>query len=46
MEDNKITLYPSNWLYNAGVIGFLNVVESVEGETIINSWLNDDGEVV
>jgi len=25
--NEKITLYPSNWLYNAGVIGFLRVLE-------------------
>lgn len=25
----KITLYPSNWLYNAGVIGFLRVLEKI-----------------
>jgi len=25
--DNKIVLYPSNWLYNASVIGFLKVLE-------------------
>ncbi|MCM8803196.1 MAG: type I-B CRISPR-associated protein Cas8b1/Cst1 [Candidatus Omnitrophica bacterium] len=24
---SKITLYPSNWLYNAGVVGFLRVLE-------------------
>jgi len=24
---NKIVLYPSNWLYNAGVVGFLRVLE-------------------
>lgn len=25
---DKITLYPSNWLYNAGVVGFLRVLIS------------------
>ncbi len=25
--ENTITLYPSNWLYNAGVVGFLRVLE-------------------
>lgn len=25
--EEKITLYPSNWLYNAGVVGFLRVLE-------------------
>jgi CRISPR-associated protein Cst1 len=27
MSEEKITLYPSNWLYNAGVIGLLKVLE-------------------
>jgi len=27
MSENKITLYPSNWLYNAGVVGLLKVLE-------------------
>ena len=27
MERKAITLYPSNWLYNAGVVGFLRVLE-------------------
>ncbi|MFN4220144.1 MAG: hypothetical protein ACK4GJ_04400, partial [bacterium] len=26
-EGRKLILYPSNWLYNAGVIGFLKVLE-------------------
>ncbi len=26
---NKIILYPSNWLYNAGVVGFLRVLEEL-----------------
>ena len=29
MED-KITLYPSNWLYNAGVVGLLKVLENIK----------------
>ncbi|MCM8807888.1 MAG: hypothetical protein NC926_08130 [Candidatus Omnitrophica bacterium] len=27
---DKITLYPSNWLYNAGVVGFLRVLEKLK----------------
>jgi CRISPR-associated protein Cst1 len=27
MSEEKITLYPSNWLYNAGVVGLLKVLE-------------------
>ncbi|MDW8114490.1 MAG: Cas8a1 family CRISPR/Cas system-associated protein [candidate division WOR-3 bacterium] len=30
MDNAQITLYPSNWLYNAGVIGFLKVLEEVK----------------
>ncbi|KYO67334.1 type I-B CRISPR-associated protein Cas8b1/Cst1 [Thermovenabulum gondwanense] len=29
-KDDVITLYPGNWLYNAGVIGLLRSVEEVE----------------
>ncbi|MCX7995618.1 MAG: hypothetical protein N3A65_07615 [candidate division WOR-3 bacterium] len=29
---NTITLYPSNWLYNAGVVGFLRVLEELKVE--------------
>ncbi|MFH7835883.1 MAG: hypothetical protein QXL51_04730 [Candidatus Aenigmatarchaeota archaeon] len=43
MPENVITLYPSNWLYNAGVIGFLEVLEMC-GETVEN-LLRDDGSV-
>jgi len=39
----KLILYPSNWLYNAGVIGFLKVLESC-GENVEN-FLKDDGSV-
>ncbi|MCX8191145.1 MAG: hypothetical protein N3D78_03120 [Candidatus Aenigmarchaeota archaeon] len=39
----NITLYPSNWLYNAGVIGFLKVLEMC-GEKV-ESFLKDDGSV-
>jgi len=38
-----LILYPSNWLYNAGVIGFLKVIESC-GENVEN-FLKDDGSV-
>jgi CRISPR-associated protein Cst1 len=27
---DKITLYPSNWLYNAGVVGLLKVLENIK----------------
>ncbi len=40
----SITLYPSNWLYNAGVIGFLKVLEQC-GENIEASYLQSDGSV-
>ena len=29
MNENSIVLYPSNWLYNAGVVGFLRVLNEV-----------------
>ena len=43
MED-KITLYPSNWLYNAGVVGFLKVLQynginfEIDGKLIIDRF--------
>lgn len=30
--NDKITLYPSNWLYNAGVVGFLRVLDELGKE--------------
>ncbi len=41
--NEKITLYPSNWLYNAGVVGFLRVVEF--GDNEINKFFHEDGKV-
>jgi len=38
-----LILYPSNWLYNAGVIGFLKVLESCKEN--IENFLKDDGSV-
>ncbi|CAM3268371.1 Cas8a1 family CRISPR/Cas system-associated protein [Rhodothermus bifroesti] len=40
---SKITLYPSNWLYNAGVVGLLIVLEEL-GEQV-EKFLIDDGSV-
>ncbi|MEZ0360295.1 MAG: hypothetical protein ABWK04_00160, partial [Hydrogenobacter sp.] len=39
----EIVLYPSSWLYNAGVIGFLRVLKEY-GENVEN-FLQDDGSV-
>ncbi|MGC8596268.1 MAG: hypothetical protein ACP5MI_11785, partial [Candidatus Kryptoniota bacterium] len=41
MNDNVIRLYPSNWLYNAGVVGLLRVQE--ETGDPIESYLFNDG---
>lgn len=30
--NSKVILYPSNWLYNAGVIGFLKVLKEIKEE--------------
>ncbi|MEJ5342935.1 MAG: hypothetical protein WHT09_15370 [Thermogutta sp.] len=38
----SLTLYPSNWLYNAGVIGLLRVLESVRKDLVL---LSDDGAI-
>lgn len=44
MEEG-ITLYPSNWLYNAGVIGFLEVISYGESDGVVEKYLKDDGSV-
>jgi len=43
MNQNCLTLYPSNWLYNAGVLGLLKVLKN--SDEPIEAWLNDDGTV-
>lgn len=45
MNENTITLYPGNWLYNAGVVGFLKIIHFKEEESYISSILNDDGSL-
>jgi hypothetical protein len=40
---SSLTLYPSNWLYNAGVIGLLRVLESA-GDAVAN--LFRDGTII
>ncbi len=42
---SEITLYPSNWLYNAGVIGFLVSLEEVEEFDIEDIMLPQSGEL-
>jgi CRISPR-associated protein Cst1 len=34
MNENKITLYPSNWLYNAGVVGLLKILKEEDRKEI------------
>lgn len=42
MGNNKITLYPSNWLYNAGVPGLLRIIESCKKNALeFNGVLQD-----
>ena len=41
----EIILYPGNWLYNAGVVGFLRVIAKFENLDLVQSWLRDDGTV-
>ncbi len=40
-QNNTITLYPSNWLYNAGVVGLMNILE--ENNVNLSEVLNNDG---
>lgn len=48
---NEITLYPSNWLYNAGVVGFLRVLDSLRehiesfAKIDIENWIQSDGTI-
>lgn len=41
MSENTITLYPSNWLYNAGVVGLLNILEL--NDISLTEVLNNEG---
>ncbi|HWP93520.1 MAG TPA: hypothetical protein VNN20_15105 [Thermodesulfobacteriota bacterium] len=41
-KENKITLYPSNWLYNAGVVGFVRSIEIIENQ-LDKTYLDTDG---
>ncbi|MGC8778738.1 MAG: hypothetical protein ACP5Q4_08680, partial [Candidatus Caldatribacteriaceae bacterium] len=41
----EIVLYPGNWLYNAGVVGFLKVLAVYEGLSTVESWFRSDGTV-
>lgn len=43
MANNELILYPSNWLYNAGVIGLLRVLEA--GGHSDNSLVAKDGTI-
>ena len=45
MSNTQITLYPSNWLYNAGVIGFLASLIDVERVDIDDEMLPKTGEL-
>jgi len=45
MADSVIRLYPGNWLYNAGVIGFLEVMACGECSKEVENWFKDDGSV-
>lgn len=46
MKKKTIKLYPSNWLYNAGVIGLLKVLSKVDSDDgSIKTSLENDGTV-
>lgn len=44
MSEKTITLYPSNWLYNAGVVGLINSLEVVE-QMDVSNYITNSGEV-
>ena len=42
----EIVLYPGNWLYNAGIVGFLRVLEATRLPGLdVQSFLSSDGTV-
>lgn len=43
--ERVLRLYPTNWLYNASVIGFLKVIAYGIGEEKVDLWLKEDGSV-
>jgi CRISPR-associated protein Cst1 len=48
MNGGNIKLYPSNWLYNAGVVGLLRLLEELISQGIqlnIKKGIDDDGTV-
>jgi CRISPR-associated protein Cst1 len=48
MNGSNIKLYPSNWLYNAGVLGLLRLLEGLISQGIqlnIKKGIDDDGTV-
>lgn len=38
-QNNRLTLYPSSWLYNAGVVGLLKYIDS---ENYLTDWNNEE----
>lgn len=46
MNNGEIVLYPSNWLYNAAIIGFLYSLEEIERENNVEDrMLSQNGEL-
>lgn len=43
MNENIMTLYPSNWLYNAGLIGLLRILNKMNLN--VDEFLNNDGSI-
>lgn len=44
-KEKQIELYPGHWLYNAGVIGFLQSLENIEAKNVCK-YLTNDGRVI
>jgi CRISPR-associated protein Cst1 len=44
-KEKHIELYPGHWLYNAGVIGFLQSLEKIEAKNVCK-YLTNDGRVI
>lgn len=43
-QNNTITLFPSNWLYNAGAVGFMKSLETIE-KINPNIFFSNTGEI-
>ena len=46
MQNLTIKLYPSNWLYNAGILGFLRIIKFAKNEEFAKKMIKQNGEYI